>query len=198
MWDPHLTLFLPRVAVFCHRLDARADVIDAIFEVSSGPTEAVSALAGMFPPESAPADVRSNSNGGGEGADQPSTTATQSAADAVLLASIRHARTLEDMQAQRGPPSSPTAAAPSTAAAEEDKANSPGSKESSSSPKATAPSTAAAEEDEAESPGAEEAGPEAEVAPASGGVDDSIPSSSITELEKVAAFIASYAGAHLG
>eukprot|EP00752_Nemacystus_decipiens_P004630 g4225.t1 len=195
------------------------EVVDAIFEVSSGPTEAVSALAGMFPPEPAPADGSSGSTSGEEGADRPSTTTTQlaaaaAAAEAVLLANSRHARTLEDIQAQRRPPSPPTATAPATAtAAEEDEAEPPSpptaaapatgttaeeaDAESPSTPTAAAPATAtAAEEYEAEPHEAEDAGPEAEVAPAAGGVDVAVSSSSSSnaELEKVAAFIASYAG----
>lgn len=158
--------------------------MDAVFEVSSGPTEAVSALAGMFPPEAevAPAN-NSSSTGDEEGADRPAASTAQeaaaaaAAADAVLLANKRHARALEDIQAQRGPTASPTEAALATPAVEEGDAESP-------------------QEDGAESPDAE-AEPEVEVGSPAGGVDAS-GGSSKAELEKVAAFIASYAGAHFG
>eukprot|EP00903_Cladosiphon_okamuranus_P006783 g6611.t1 len=160
------------------------DVVDAVFEVSSGPIEAVSALAGMFPPEAEAAPTnnsgigssnRSSCTGGEEGADQPAastvkesaaaTAAAVAAADAVLRANKRHARTLEDIQAQRRPTASPTEVALATPAAEEEKAGSP----------------------------VAEAEPEVEVDPSAGRVDGSSGSSN-AELEKVAAFIASYAG----
>lgn len=158
--------------------------MDAIFEVSSGPTEAVSALAGMFPPEAAPADEGSpTSSTGAHGADQPAASTTQEAAaattaatapeDAMLLANKRQAKTMGDIQVQRGPAPAPAA---------------------------EAPATPPAEEDEAECSDAV-AGSDAETGPSPDGVDDSISSSSSSddaELEKVAAFIASYAGADFG
>lgn len=221
-----IALFSVLCRIRPYPLGAKADVVDAVFEVSIGPTEAVSALAGMFPPAAAPADSPGGSGSCGECTHQSPTTPTQAAATATATAvatppahagvpdNQRYARTLEDITAQRGPPRTPMVAA-AAPAAEEDEAESPdveagpgvgvatAEEEGEAEPPGEeagpgvrsptlAAATPAAEKDEAEPPD-EEAGPEVEVAPASGGVDRG---SSSAELERVAAFIASYAGEH--
>lgn len=139
----------------------QADVVDAVLEATSDPTEAVSALAGMSPPAeaaraTAAVEAATSSDSATEGANQ------------------RHARTLEAIQAhdESCPPSNDPArtSAATTLAVEDGRAT----------------ATPSVQND-------------VEV-PSSNAKDDNLTTSNNdkVELEKVAAFIASYAGTAQG
>lgn len=172
-----------------------ADVVQAVFEVSSDATEAVSALAGLSPPAEKSSDddqERGPSLAPTAPGDTASTTPDDETAATMMGANERLARTLEAIHAQRGS-STPSVGPSATPAGQGDAFTAattpPPPPPSGTSPAPLKPAAPATE-----------AGSDGDVGPppaASGGHGDggNCVSTENVELEKVAAFIANYAGA---
>ncbi|CAM9904864.1 unnamed protein product [Scytosiphon promiscuus] len=173
------------------------DVVQAVFEVSSDPSEAVSALAGLSPPAEQASDEDSKGSTSQTPAASGDTTAItldDETTAIIARANQRHAKTLEAMQAQRGSSTPPVVPIAAPARESEDVARAaaatpPSPPPASTTPPGSPPALAATAKTAPAKIGSDEEADPAPAASARDGDGGGSDSAKNMELEKVAAII---------